>query len=113
MTIYNLGDATLFASATGIDADSGDEFDLGTFQVEPEQFTRQASIPLRIRFDFSFSTAGGDDTGSCTMDVADGDEIDFVAVPDGIVVARNGQQPDDVAEMNVATSSLCQAGAAS
>ena len=110
VTLYNLGDATLYATATGIDPDSGDEFKLGTFQVEPEQFTRQAAIPLRIRFDFSFSADSPDAAGTCTMVVNNGDEVDFVAVSSGVVVTRNGVQPNNVAEMALTTSPLCLAG---
>jgi hypothetical protein len=110
VTLYNLGDTTLYVTATGIDPDSGDEFELGQFQVEPEQFTRQAAIPLLIRFDFSFEEGTVDALGTCTMIVASGDEVDFVAVAGGVVVTVNQVQPDAAAEMVISTSSLCHAG---
>jgi hypothetical protein len=112
ITLYNLGDAPLFVTATGIDPDSKDEFLLGEFEVQPEQFTRQASIPLLMRFDFSYSEGTVDDLGTCTMNVASGSEVDFVAVAGGVVVTVNQVQPDDIAEMSITTSSLCQAGQA-
>jgi len=110
ITVYNLGDSTLYMTATGIDPDSNDEYALGTFQVEPEQVTRQAAIPLLIRFDFSFDQQTTGALGTCTLNVASGDEVDFVAVADGVAVTVNQVQPDDLAEMDVATSSLCEAG---
>lgn len=111
VTIYNLGDSTLFVTASGINTDTNEAFKLGEFQVEPESFTRQSTIPLLTRFDFTFDEAKPDALATCTMNVATGDEVDFVAVGDGVVVTVNQVQPDDVAEMRTATSSLCHAGA--
>ncbi len=111
VTLYNLGDSTLFVTATGIDPDTGDEFALGSFDVEPEQFTRQAAIPLLIRFDFSFDDANVAALATCTMNVATGSEVDFVAVAGGVAVTVNQVQPVDISEMVVGTSSLCQSAA--
>lgn len=110
VTLYNLGDSTLYVTATGINPDSAEEFLLGDFEVSPEQFTRQSAIPLLIRFDFSFDEATANALASCTMNVADGAEVDFVAVAGGVVVTVNQIQPADISEMLTTTSSLCQAG---
>ncbi len=112
ITVYNLGDSTLYVDATIIDTGTGDEYPVGVSSVEPDQYTRQATLATRYRIDFSYSQDTNDALGSCTIDVAEADEIDFAALPDGIIVTRNAVQPDDPAEMVVATSSLCQAGAA-
>jgi hypothetical protein len=112
INLYNLGDTTLFVTATGINTDSGEEFKLGEFQVEPEQFTLQSAIPLLIRFDFTFDEGSTAALATCTMNVASGDHIDFVAVNTGVAVTKNDVQPDTTAEMNSATSSLCATGAA-
>jgi hypothetical protein len=118
VTILNLGDSTLYVTATGIDTDAdpnaspgASDFELGTYLIEPEQFTHQAAIPLRIRFDFSFDEASTAGLATCTLDVTDDDEITFVAVAGGIAVSRNGIEPASVSDMNLATSSLCQVGA--
>jgi hypothetical protein len=112
INLYNLGDTTLFVTATGINTDSDEEFKLGEFQIEPEQFTLQSAIPLLIRFDFSFDETTPAGLATCTMTVATGDEVDFVAVNTGVVVTKNGVQPDTIAEMNTTTSALCTTGAA-
>ena len=112
ITLYNLGDSTLFVSATIIDTGSGDEYPVGDSSVEPDQFTRQETLATRYRIDFSYDQSTNDALGSCTIDVADADEIDFAALPDGIIITKNAQPPNDPAEMVVATSSLCAAGAA-
>jgi hypothetical protein len=112
ITLYNLGDSTLYVSATIIDTGTGDEYPVGDLSVEADQFTRQASLATRYRIDFSYDRSTNDALGSCTIDVSDADEIDFTAVPDGIIITKNAQQPNDPAEMVVATSSLCQAGSA-
>jgi hypothetical protein len=110
VTMYNLGDQTLYVTVTGVDPDTSDEFHLADFQVEPEQFTRQAAIPLLLRFDFTFDHANSAGLATCTMNVATGNEVDFVAVGNGVVVTVDQTQPDDIAEMVTTTSSLCHAG---
>ncbi|HUP83052.1 MAG TPA: hypothetical protein VM284_02565 [Candidatus Limnocylindria bacterium] len=111
VTLYNLGDTTLFVTATALNADTDEEFKLLDLAIEPEQFTRQAAIPLLLRFDFTYAQDTVDALGSCTMIVSDADEVEFLAAPNGVAVVKNNVQPDDLAEMNVSTSSLCTAGA--
>ena len=109
VTMYNLGDSTLFVTASGINSDTNEAFKLGEFQIEPEQFTRQSTIPLLIRFDFTFDQGTPDALATCTINVATRSEIDFIAATGGVVVTVDQNQPDDIAEMRTTTSSLCHA----
>jgi hypothetical protein len=110
VTVFNVGDEPLSVATTIIDPESGDEFDVGTSTVAPSQFTRQAAIPLRFKLVFSYPNGSSSVGGTCTIDVADKDEIDFIAAPSGIVVIRNQVQPDDLAAMVVGTAPDCMAG---
>jgi len=59
----------------------------------------------RYRLEFS-----GDSTqaASCTFLIGRGDSYQFVVVPEGIAVVREGQAAQDAAELDMATSSLCR-----
>ena len=107
VTILNLGDAPLGVTVTLLDPDSTDEFTIGTFHLEPSQVTSQSIIPALFRLDFGLT--GVDDAGTCEITVGEAEQIQFAVVPTGIVMATNGAEPTDPAEMLVATSSRCQA----
>jgi hypothetical protein len=107
VTILNLGDAPLGVTVTLLDPDSTEEFTIGTFHLEPGQVTSQSIIPALFRLDFG--TNGVDDVGSCDITIGEAEQIQFAVVPSGIVMATNGVEPTDAAEMIVATSSRCQA----
>ena len=107
VTILNLGDAPLGVTVTLLDPDSTDEFTIGTFHLEPGQVTSQSIIPALFRLDFGWS--GVDDVGTCDITIGEAEQIQFAVVPTGIVMATNGVEPADAAEMIVATSSRCQA----
>ena len=107
VTILNLGDAPLGVTVTLLDPESTDEFTIGTFHLEPGQVTSQSIVPALFRLDFGFS--GVDDVGSCDITIGEAEEVQFAVVPTGIVMATNGPEPVDPAEMVVATSSRCHA----
>jgi hypothetical protein len=106
ITVVNLGDTTLALTVALLDPDSTQEFVIGTFQIQPEQVNSQAIIPALFRLDFGYS--GVDDVGSCTITVGDGEQLQFAAIPQGIVITSNGPEPADPAEMIVATAARCQ-----
>jgi hypothetical protein len=108
VTVVNLAAAALSVTVTLVDTASPDEYEVGTFEVQPEQTTSQLIVPSRFRLEFAI---GGSEVASCTIDVADGEQLQFAIVESGAVLASSAGEPDDAAEMVVATSSRCRAGA--
>lgn len=106
VTVVNLGDTSLALTVALLDPDSTQEFVIGTFQIQPEQVNSQAVIPALLRLDFGYS--GVNDAGSCTITIADGEQLQFAVIPQGIAITSNGPEPADPAEMLVATASRCQ-----
>jgi hypothetical protein len=82
----------------GSDRLSLESFDIGSF----------ASIaPGRYRIDF-VSDANPLLTLTCTINADKGDAYQFVAVPEGIAIARENESAQEAAELDVATSTLCR-----
>lgn len=108
ITVVNLAASKLSLTVTILATDGPDEYELGTFEVQPEQVTTQAVVPTRYRLDFALAGGGGSE--ACTIDVGDGEQLQFAVIEDGIVLASNGPEPADPAEMLVLTSSRCRAG---
>lgn len=107
VTVVNLGDAPLALTVSLLDPDSDDTYTIGTFELQPNQVTTQAVIPALLRLDFGFT--GVDDAGSCAITIEDGEQLQFAVVAGGIVMTSSAGEPEDSAEMIVATSSRCEA----
>lgn len=108
ITVLNLAASELSVTVTIVATDGPGEYELGTFDLQPEQVTSQAVVATRYRLDFALAEGG--DAGVCTIDVADGEQLQFAVIEGGIVLAGNGPEPTTSAEMLVATSSRCAAG---
>lgn len=111
ITVVNLGDAPLAVTVTLVAEDSSDEYTIGTFSVEPLQVTSQGVVPARFRLEFDYPGGSDADAGTCLIDIAQDEELQFAFLETGGVITA-GSEPDDPAEMVVATSSRCIAGGA-
>lgn len=107
VTVVNLAAAMLSVTVTLVDTASPDEYTVGTFELQPEQTTSQLILPSRFRLDFEI---GGSAVATCTIDIADGEELQFAVIESGAVITTSGGEPPDAAEMIVATASRCRAG---
>ncbi|MBM4438139.1 MAG: hypothetical protein FJ029_13125, partial [Actinobacteria bacterium] len=67
-------------------------------------------LPTRFRLDFDFPGGGDADAGTCTIDVADKEQLVFAVIAKGIAMTSSGPEPVAAAEMLVATSSRCRVG---
>ena len=110
ITVVNLVDQPLTLTVTLLDPDSDDEFEVGTFDLQPLQVTTQSVIPARLRLEFAFGGSSGT-IGLCTIDVADGEELQFAAIATGVAITATGQEPANPADLNVSTAARCRAGA--
>jgi hypothetical protein len=107
--VVNLADQPLAMSVTFIDPDSGDASDVGTFQIAANQVTFQGVPSARFRLVFDYPGGTAADAGTCTIDVAEKEKVQFAVIETGAVIAA-GKEPKDPAELVVATSSRCKAG---
>ena len=105
VTVVNLADAALSLTVALLDPDTDEEYVVGTFDVQPNQVTTQSVIPALFRLDFAYA---GNVVGSCSVNIADGEQLQFAAIAAGIVMTTNGAEPEDPSEMLVATSSRCR-----
>ena len=82
---------------------SPDTWELNAFDVH--SFTAQQ--PGVYRLDFG-ATSGGSELGSCTFTIKSGDQFQFVALPDHIIINRVNNPPAQGRDLVVSTSSLCR-----
>ena len=64
--------------------------------------------PNAAKFRLDFATTVGRNVGSCNLTVRSGDEIQFVALPDKILVNRVNSPPQSGADLVLQSSSLCR-----
>ena len=69
--------------------------------------TLRAPAAGRYQVDFSLDDTG-DSLGTCILALASGDEFQFVALPDGIVVNNVNNPSDQGTDFDLETSALCQ-----
>jgi predicted component of type VI protein secretion system len=77
--------------------------ELGSFDI----YNWHVPQPGHYRVDFSL-TSGGDELGTCTLNLKSGDQYQFVALPERIVVNRANHPSDNGPDFVVETSSLCR-----
>jgi hypothetical protein len=107
LKIVNTSDGALTAHLNQLEAGEGDigllserieSFDIGGFG---------GLSPGRYQLDFESESNSPPDS-TCTFSLDRNDVYQFVAVPQGIAVVRQGSAVQDGAEMDVARSSLCR-----
>ena len=72
--------------------------------------TAQAVLPSRYRLAFDYPGGAAAEGGTCVIDIAEGEQIQFAVLERGGVITARAE-PDDPAELVIATSSRCRAGA--
>jgi len=80
-----------------------DSFEIAAFDIQ----NYQAQSAGRYRVDFG-TTSGAADLGTCTLTLKGGDQYQFVALPDKIVINRVNHPPVNGRDLIVETSTLCQ-----
>jgi hypothetical protein len=116
ITVFNLSDADLSVSAVIHDpSPDGEDIPISAFTLGPNQATTRSviggneetgAVPYLLEFTYAGGSTAG---GSCTVSVLKGQDFTFVAVNDGLTIARNEEVPAAAAEAVIATSSLCVA----
>ena len=105
VSIVNTSDEELSVRLVRLDDEAGEvsmwndsiaPFDIGGYGGSPAGY-------YRLEF-----AGEGALNASCTFQLERGDSYQFVAVPEGIAVVRDGHTAQDGAELDVAISSLCR-----
>jgi hypothetical protein len=106
ITLIDLADADLSVTVGFVDPGSTKPIDLGTYALgSTDQLTNQVP-PGTYRLEFRQPTDSK--TGpTCTIKVADGDAFTFAAVDGAVAISKTGTVPKAVADLFIATSSLC------
>lgn len=112
VTVVNLGEGPLAVTVTLLDPESTDEYEVGVLEIQPLQVTSQAVLAFRYRLEFEYPDGSPADGGTCIINIFKGDEIQFAVLERGGVITA-GAEPDDPAELVIATSSRCRAEGAS
>jgi hypothetical protein len=107
VTVVNLGEGPLSVSVVALDPESDDEYEIGTFEIMALQVATQSVPPALFRLEFAYPDTQRVDAGRCTIEIADGEAIEFAVIEAGAVIAAG--RPD-VAGESVATSARCDAG---
>jgi hypothetical protein len=112
ITVVNLADAPLSVSVTIVLPESGEEFEIGTLVLAPLQVTTQSVLAARFRLAFDYPGGAASEAGTCVIELEEGDQVQFAVVTGGAVLTA-GDEPEDPAELVVATAARCRAGATS
>jgi hypothetical protein len=112
LTVVNLGDAPLVVTVTILDPDSTDEYPVGSFELEPLQVTAQAVLAARFRLEFDYPGGTAAEAGTCVIDVAEREQLQFAVLERGGAITT-GTEPKDPKDLVIATASRCRAGKAS
>lgn len=108
VSVVNTADEELTVRFVHLDTEDGEPDTLETERLAPLDVGGLGAMPLG-RYTIEFSTSGGNPpAATCALTVGRGDKVTFFAVPQGIVVAKDGFSPRDRADMLVESSSLCR-----
>jgi len=113
VTVINLSDSDLAVQAAIHDPDSGDDVPVANFTLAPNQITQRSVIggdtdsALPYNVTFSYPSGSAATGGSCVVSILNGDDYTFVAVNEGLTIAKNDAAPASLDDTLLATSSLC------
>jgi hypothetical protein len=104
--LLNLADSDIAVSVAFIDPSTPQPQDLGTYTVGASGQESDSVPPGTYRLAFK-QPLGASAGSTCTIAIAKGGVVTFVAVPGAIAVSRTGYAPTKSADLFVPTSSLC------
>ena len=106
--VSNLSDGMLFLELTYIDEETGERLTADSLELSPFDIHILPNLTPReyqITIDSEFGMPPG---GTCRLNLGGGDIISLIAVPEGIIVYREGDTPSASEEINLLTSPVCQ-----
>jgi hypothetical protein len=106
--ISNLSDSTLEMVMTYIDEETGEERSGESVQLAPYDIRILPNLTPREYQIVINSNLGLPPGGECRINLRGGDTVSFVAVPEGVLVYRDGDNVSSSDEVNLLTSPVCQ-----
>ncbi len=109
VSVNNLRDDAIRVKITKLDVED-DSFTVLGEQTLSAFDVRAFTVTDSGRYSAAFTLASdGTSIGACTLRVRSGDQYQFIALPDGIMINRENNPPSNGTDLVVATSALCRA----
>ena len=108
ISIVNIADDSLNTKLVRIDTDSGNPETINSETIAPFEISGYGGIEPG-RYELHLTTSSGIPAGGiCQLQITSGDVFQFVAVPSGIAVSKEGMQAQGADDMDMSTSGLCR-----
>lgn len=106
--VSNLSDGILYVEMTYIDEETGEkrtaeELEMAPFDIRILTDLTPREYQITISSEFEMPPGG-----SCRLYLGGGDTVSLVAVPEGVIVYREGDSVSTGEEINLLTSLVCQ-----
>ncbi len=108
INIVNIADSALYGDLVQMTTDSGEPESFLDLSLEAFEVGGIGSIPpgsYELKVSFSEGIPIG---GSCWLEIESGDVIQLVAVPEGIAISKEGENPTAPDEIDYTTTALCK-----
>lgn len=108
INIVNIADDTLDTELIHLDTESGELATVNSKSIAPFEISGYGGIQPGL-YELHITTPSGVPIGGvCKMSIASGDSFQFVAVPSGIAISKEGEDAQSADDMDMATSGLCR-----
>jgi len=108
ISIVNIADDTLDTELIRMDTESGSPETINNENIAPFEISGYGGIQPG-RYELRITTPSGIPAGGvCRMTIASGDAFQFVAVPSGIAVSKEGTSAQSADDIDMSTSGLCR-----
>jgi hypothetical protein len=108
INIANISDSTLYSDLIQLTTDSGEPESYLDLSLRPFEVGGLGSIsPGAYELQISFSNEGLTG-GGCWLEIKSGDVFQLVAVPEGIAIIKEGENPTNPDEIDYLSTSLCK-----
>ena len=106
--VINLSDGPITAQLERIDDETGESYNQGDLDLAPYDIASYRNL-YTSDYILQINVPNGQPPNStCNLTIKGGQVYRVVTVPEGTVIARDGNKVDTVEELDMTTSSLCQ-----
>jgi hypothetical protein len=105
--IINLSDGSINAQLERIDDETGERYEQGSLDLAPYDTASFRSISAN-KYILDIEVPNGlPPSSSCFLRIKGGQVFRVVTVPEGTIIALDGNKVDDIEELDITTSSIC------
>lgn len=108
INFVNIADSTMDSDLIQLTTESGEPQSYSDLSLESFEVGGIGSIPpgsYELKVSFSGGAPSG---GNCRLEIESGDVFQLVAVPEGIAITKEGENPAHPDEIDYQTTSLCK-----